>query len=383
MNVNPNGSSAPPPGPSPDAAGPKDVPGVEGPTPAGLLADGNGEHTKVPQASVRRQYLDANTDGLAQLRTPEGQIPPGAQMIALQVLTSQFTTIMTELFSENIDKLSVAKNLQASEFIKQIEDVGRKLRAALGSWLNKLPGWLVKTAVVVATICAVGMAAAATAASGGVAAAPAMAALTIALAVIATYSFVQTVGTIVWERQGRTDPFGFAALAKNGLLPESVGRAIDCFLSGDIAGGITNLADAWGTDDPKTLMILNAVLTAVTVVLMLTTMLCLAPSKAVAASELYKNSQLVSNFMQVVQGIATSAQAGVTSGEIENDVAAIRSQANADLVRLTLEVLTDSLTNAIEMSTKFFDAYQNVTDSVVAVLKSEHRTADEIIAQTA
>lgn len=366
------------PAASPAASAATTAPGA---TPAGMLRV-SADLAPPPASSASAGTADP-LDGLAMLRTPEGRLPPGAQMIALQALIGRFTQVMTDLSNLSIDKLIEVKNRQTETYVKKIDEMVRKLRAAMGSWLNKLPGWLSSAVTAIGTCLMAVMAISATVASGGLAAAPAMAAAAAFLTLAGMASLVQTLGTIAWNATGHEGPFGFQALEKSGLLPDGVGRALDCFVKGDLPGAVTNIADALGTDNARTLMIVNTVLAVVTTVALVGTMMAMTPSKALASSSVFKAAQLGNNFTQVVQGVATSAQAGVTASEVRSQVASIRAQADADVARLVLDVTVDSLSNAIKHSTLFFTAYQSASDAAMQVLQSEHRTASELVAQNA
>lgn len=363
-------------------------------TPGGLFGDGD---PKIRLAAEHaRTQKSTNSAEVPQLRPPEDGVPRSAQMIYLKALMEQFTEAMVEATSRNIDATVESKNNQAEEFVKKVEELARKLREAkdaANSWVNKLPGWVMGVATAVGVCLLAVLAVSAVVASGGAAAAPLMAMGAAMLSLAGATSLVQALGTIGWNVEGHEGSLGFAALEKSGVLNPGEGALIDSILKADFPGMVASASQALGTDDPHKLMIIGAVMTAVSIVVMIGTFIRAAPKMADAAddlkkvadgaADLTKYARAAGNFAQVTSGAASGAQAGVTAKTSSLEADATRAQAEQDRAQILMDSIMDLLVRLIKFSSELVKADATVTESVTRVLKSESHTASQLVAQPA
>lgn len=318
------------------------------------------------------------------LEKPKQQLSPEVLMLRLRLLMGKLTETMGALADLSINKQLEVKEEKAKQLLEKVEDLGRKLVAALASWVDKLPGWLAGIATAVATCIVAAIAIAAVVATGG-AAAPLVAAAVL-LSIAALYSVVQAFGTIGWQYEHRGDEnqqnnsFDFVLMAKQLGMDEGSGETLNGLVGmnpADLIAGITKWA---GTDDAKKLMIVQAVCMAVTVACMLYVMWRCAPEIAKAAGKVHDYGKVMATAAEGVKGAAMAGQAAVTQKTSEAQSDSQEAQGAQESAQLALQVAMDILKQLMEFSTRLVEPDQSVNESVLRALRSISNSNSNMLA---
>ncbi len=328
--------------------------------------------------------LQSSTTSRNKLPPPRLPVSPEVLMLRLRALMGKLAQTMAEVTDLSIDKQIEVKKEKADQLLQKVMDLAKKLKDALDSWVSKLPGWLAGVATAIATCVMAAIAIAAVASTGGAALPLVIAAL--ALTISALYSTVSAFGTIGWQYEHRHDEnakdmtFDFPGMEKALGMSEGSGKLLQGIVGASLPDFISGICQWAGTDDPKKLMIIESVFTALTLALTIYAMWKYFPKIAEQAGKVHDIGKVVATGAGAAKGAAMIGQAAVTDKTSKAQAKAKHAEAEQERARITFELANQILKQLIEYSTHFFEPDQSVNESVVRALRSISNSNSELLA---